>query len=114
MQYAIKTTVPLVGDKADKTFLEELSSQGLIYTSPCFYIEDCHIFTHTYHFANGSCSFSNTTCAPTVKANKEVLHSKLDELEHVKWYVEIWERQRFKRRIFFNDPKYYEQWHLVS
>ena len=110
MQYAIKTI--------DTSNVQELTNDlvdvGLVYTSPCLFIDNCHIFTHTYHFANGSCAFSNTTCAPTVKANKEHVHSRLDKHDHVDWYTEIWERHRFKRRMYFNDANYTKQWHLVS
>ena len=112
MVYAIKT----VGqhDMEDEDFMSNLLDLGLVYTSHCLYIDSCHVFTHTYHVANGSCTFSNTTCAPTVKSNKEVLHSHLDSLDRVEWYAEIWERHRFKRRMYFNDRNYTLQWHLVS
>ena len=112
MVYAIKT----VGqhDMEDEEFMSNLLDLGLVYTSHCLYIDSCHVFTHTYHVANGSCTFSNTTCAPAVKSNKEVLHSHLDSLDRVEWYAEIWERHRFKRRMYFNDRNYTLQWHLVS
>lgn len=93
---------------------EDLANHGLVHTSTCLYIPNCHVFTHTYHFANGSCAFSNTTCAPTVKANKDFLHSRLEKFKEIDWFVEIWERQRYKRgHLNFDDPQYNAQWHLV-
>lgn len=112
MQYAIKTRDGV--NIKDEAFVENLGNVGLIYSSPCMYIEHCHIFTHLYHFANGTCAFGNTTCAVAVKANKDYVHSHLDLLEDVEWYTEIWERHRFKRRINFNDKNFTYQWHLVS
>lgn len=110
MQYAIKTIN--IDNISDVT--SDLNDVGLVYTSPCLFIDYCHVFTHTYHFANGSCAFSNTTCAPTVRANKDHVHAHLDKLDAVEWYAEIWERHRFKRRVYFNDANYTKQWHLVS
>ncbi|KAF6026264.1 PCSK7 [Bugula neritina] len=110
MQYAIKTRDGV--NIKDEAFVENLGNVGLIYSSPCMYIEHCHIFTHLYHFANGTCAFGNTTCAVAVKANKDYVHSHLDLLEDVEWYTEIWERHRFKRRINFNDKNFTYQWHL--
>lgn len=111
MLYAVKSPVhPL----KHSDMLTDMSNHGLVYTSECLYIESCYIFTHVYHFANGSCSFSNTTCAPAVKATKEILHARLDALDYVDWYSEIWERPRYKRRVDFNDKRYMQQWHLVS
>ncbi|XP_067935170.1 proprotein convertase subtilisin/kexin type 7-like [Watersipora subatra] len=107
MLYAIK-----LRDFADKNTTSDLLDAGLVHTSPCLFIDDCYIYTHTYHFANGSCAFSNTTCAPAVRANKEHLHGQLNKLKDVEWYAEIWERHRFKRRIKFNDANYTKQWHL--
>lgn len=112
MQYAIK----LVNSDTinNSQVVNDLIEVGLVHTSPCLFIDNCHIFTHTYHFANGSCAFSNTTCAPAVKANKEHVHNRLDQLPDVVWYAEIWERHRFKRRVYFNDRNFTDQWHLVS
>lgn len=112
MVYAVKTVQS--DDLESEEFLTDLYNIGLVYTSNCLYIESCHIFTHNYHAANGTCVFSNTTCAPTVKSTKEVLHNHLENLDKVEWYAEIWERHRYKRRIEFDDRNYTYQWHLVS
>lgn len=109
MLYAIKFVTSSVTEPK-----HDLANYGLQLTSTCLYIPNCHVFTHAYHFANGSCAFSNTTCATTVKANKDYLHSKLENIKDIEWFVEIWERQRHKRgHLQFEDPQYNAQWHLV-